>query len=95
MGLNGKRCGKNLLEIKRANSTTNGVTFTKQFDADGNCIGVLVNGTATALTIFDFNVIGSTIQPTDLIDGQSYVFTGLPNAGSSSTYGLRIANNQG
>lgn len=87
--------GKNLLDIKRANSTTNGITFTKQYDNSGNCIGVLANGTATSNAYFDFNVIGAEIQTTDLINGQEYIFSGLPSIGSASTFRLRIGNSTG
>ena len=72
--------GKNLLPPDNNTSTTiNGVTFTR--NSDGS---VLVNGTATA------NAQYITSKNFMLEDGKTYILSGCPNGGSTSTYMLNI-----
>lgn len=72
--------GKNLLPPDNNTSTTiNGVTFTR--NSDGS---VLVNGTATANTHY------ITSKNFMLEDGKTYILSGCPNGGSTSTYMLNI-----
>ena len=72
--------GKNLLPPDNNTSTTiNGVTFTR--NSDGS---VLVNGTATANTQY------ITSKNFMLEDGKTYILSGCPNGGSTSTYMLNI-----
>ena len=61
-----------------ATTTTNGVTFTN--NGDGT---IIVNGTATANTIFA-PIIGSNSIP--VISGHKFLFISCPLGGSSSTY---------
>lgn len=94
-GMTVTRCGKNLLEVVRETRTTNGVTFTVNKDTAGNVLSVVANGTATANAYFDFNVSGSTPNDVPIVDGESYIFSGLPADGSTTTYRLRIGNSVG
>ena len=61
-----------------ATTTTNGVTFTN--NGDGT---IIVNGTATANTIFAL-IVGSNSIP--VISGHKFLFISCPLGGSSSTY---------
>ena len=70
--------GKNLLQNTRTTQTINDVTFT--INSDGT---VSLSGTATATTIFDVNNF-------DFVAGNSYVMSGCPAGGTTSTYLLSI-----
>ena len=73
--------GKNLLPNTATSQTINGVTFT--VNADGS---VTANGTASA----DANIVVGTRE--GLLLGETYTIAGCPSGGSSSTYGIIIAN---
>lgn len=67
--------GKNLLPNTAASQTVNGVTFT--VNPDGS---VTASGTASADTSFTFSNSGNSIA------AGSYMFSGCPSGGSTSTY---------
>ena len=71
--------GKNLINNIATTQTINGITYTVNDDGS-----VLVNGTATALTIL--NIIGNNTYITRGI----YTLSGCPSGGSNNTYRLDI-----
>jgi len=95
--------GKNLIPmtidgIKAANTSggswsgnvwtsTNGVTFTILTDDANNVIGIKVNGTASANTIF--HLMPSNVSLTS----GNYTISGCPAGGSATTYALRLYYN--
>ena len=72
--------GKNLINNIETTQTINGITYTVNDDGS-----VLVNGTATALTIL--NIIGNN---TFTLPAGIYTLSGCPSGGSNSTYRLDI-----
>ena len=71
---------KNLIALPyhSPSQTTSGVTFTKNDDGS-----VTVNGTAEAKVIFYFQSYNTKLK---LTKGESYVLSGCPGTGSSTTY---------
>ena len=72
--------GKNLINNIETTQTINGITYTVNDDGS-----VLVNGTATALTVL--NIIGNN---TFTLPEGIYTISGCPSGGSNSTYRLDI-----
>ena len=77
---NGVLGAKNLLPNTASTQTINGVTFTVNSDGSVNA-----NGTATNNTAFPLN-----LNVTDLIIGESYIWSGCPSGGGDITYQIRI-----
>lgn len=67
--------GKNLLQNNFISQTISGVTFTK--NSDGT---ILVNGTATADISLPINYV--------TLEAGSYILTGCPSGGASTTYSM-------
>jgi len=71
--------------------TRNGITFVCNFDASGDLISVLANGTATNLAQFFLVTAGYAENSTyNLIVGKSYKLFGCPSGGATDTYQLRL-----
>ena len=67
--------------------TRNSVTFTVATNSDDVVTGITINtSSASAETIFYLGTAGLPIP----LDAGTYIFTGCPEGGSSSTYRLRI-----
>ena len=78
-----KVIGKNRITYPYHSSsiTTNGITFSE--NGDGT---VTVSGTASGKAVFYFQSYNSTVR---LVKGESYVLSGCPSGGSSSTYSIQ------
>ena len=83
---NGVLGAKNLLENTASTTTVNGVTFTVNADKS-----VTVNGTATADATI--KITPNSSLRSNLKEGISYILSGCPGGGSSSTYALQYSNN--
>lgn len=92
--------GKNLLPITLANLKSlntngtwtdnvyerNGVTFTVNTDDGGNVTSIEINNTASTNTALVL------AHNADFDENTSYIFSGCPNGGSTSTYFLQYSN---
>jgi len=72
--------GKNLIRPTGTTETINGVTFTMNDDGTVN-----VNGTASALIVY-------YVSRDLVLKSGSYLASGCPSGGSTSTFGLRVGN---
>lgn len=63
--------------------TINGMTFTILTDSDNNVIGIKIKNTPSATSGLILNFMSTALE-----NGVSYILTGCPSGGSSSTYSI-------
>lgn len=79
--------GKNLLDCSGLSETTsNGVTFTPVYDANGSLECINVNGTANALVTYQVANKTKITEQLSRYIGEKIITSGCPSGGSTDTY---------